>query len=139
MNPITGGCLCGRVRIVASGDPFRVGVCHCQDCRKHHGALFHASAIFPLDAVIITGETCSYQGRHFCPHCGSPVFSRSADEIEVHLGTLDDPDQFRLHGCCDECAVNFAEVRRKDWTDGWRPSVDEARAGRPTSERKEEA
>jgi hypothetical protein len=95
MNPITGGCLCGRVRIVASGDPFRVGVCHCQDCRKHHGALFHASAIFPLDAVIITGETCSYQGRHFCPHCGSPVFSRSADEIEVHLGTLDDPDQFR--------------------------------------------
>jgi hypothetical protein len=41
----TGGCLCGSVRIVASGRPYRVGVCHCLDCRKHHGALFHASAI----------------------------------------------------------------------------------------------
>jgi len=47
----TGGCLCGSVRIVASGRPYRVGVCHCLDCRKHHGALFHASAIFPQDAV----------------------------------------------------------------------------------------
>ncbi|RKH24500.1 hypothetical protein D7Y13_26210 [Corallococcus praedator] len=46
----TGGCLCGSVRIVASGRPCRVGVCHCLDCRKHHGALFHASAIFPQDA-----------------------------------------------------------------------------------------
>jgi hypothetical protein len=42
----TGGCLCGSVRIVASGRPYRVGVCHCLDCRKHHGALFHGSAIF---------------------------------------------------------------------------------------------
>jgi hypothetical protein len=47
----TGGCLCGSVRIVASGRPYGVGVCHCLDCRKHHGALFHASAIFPRDAV----------------------------------------------------------------------------------------
>ena len=31
----TGGCLCGSVRIVASGRPYRVGVCHCLDCRKH--------------------------------------------------------------------------------------------------------
>src|SRR5262245_53660992 len=47
----TGGCRCGSVRIGASGRPYRVGVCHCLDCRKLHGALFHASAIFPQDAV----------------------------------------------------------------------------------------
>ncbi|MFG6082687.1 GFA family protein [Paracoccus litorisediminis] len=93
MDQFTGGCLCGRVRIVARGQPYRVGLCHCLDCRKHHGALFHASAIFPQDAVAITGETRDYRGRHFCPHCGSPVFGRSDDEIEVNLGSLDATDQ----------------------------------------------
>jgi len=38
------------------------------------------------------GETRDYHGRHFCPRCGSSVFSRTADEIEVNLGVLDDPD-----------------------------------------------
>lgn len=90
----TGGCLCGDVRIEASGEPYRVGLCHCMDCRKHHGALFHASAIFPQDAVTIQGETRDYAGRHFCPRCGSSVFGRSDDEIEISLGALDTPDQF---------------------------------------------
>ena len=94
MDSFTGGCLCGKVRITATGRPYRVGLCHCMDCRKHHGALFHASAIFPQDAVTIEGETRAYQGRYFCPHCGSSVFSRTADEIEVNLGSLDAPDQF---------------------------------------------
>ena len=43
MERFTGGCLCGDVRIVASGRPNRVALCHCLDCRKHHGALFSAS------------------------------------------------------------------------------------------------
>lgn len=94
MQRFTGGCLCGQVRIVATGAPYRVGVCHCLDCRKHHGALFHASAIFPEAAVTIEGETHDYRGRFFCPRCGSSVFGRSADEVEVNLGSLDAIDQF---------------------------------------------
>ena len=94
MDQVAGGCLCGKVRLLARGRPYRVGLCHCLDCRKHHGALFHASAIFPQQAVTIEGETRDYAGRHFCPHCGSSVFSRSDDEIEVNLGALDAPDQF---------------------------------------------
>ncbi|MEP4198467.1 MAG: GFA family protein [Aliishimia sp.] len=93
MDSFTGGCLCGKVRFTAVGRPDRVGVCHCLDCRKHHGALFYASAIFPQDAVTVTGETRDYKGRHFCPCCGSSVFARSDDEIEVHLGSLDAPNQ----------------------------------------------
>lgn len=93
MEKFTGGCLCGDVRIEASGQPYRVGLCHCLDCRKHHGALFFAAAIFPEDAVSIEGETSEYAGRHFCPRCGSSVFARFADEVEVHLGSLDAPDQ----------------------------------------------
>ncbi|WP_027230527.1 GFA family protein [Phyllobacterium sp. UNC302MFCol5.2] len=93
MQRFTGGCLCGSVRIVASGLPYRVGICHCLDCRKHHGALFYAAAVFPEDAVAIDGETRDYAGRFFCPRCGSSVFARTKDEIEVHLGSLDGPDQ----------------------------------------------
>lgn len=93
MDRFTGGCLCGDIRIAVSGTPYRVGLCHCLDCRKHHGALFYAAAVFPQDAVTIHGETSEYAGRFFCPRCGSSVFARSADEIEVHLGSLDVPDQ----------------------------------------------
>ncbi len=75
MDRFTGGCLCGNVRIVASGLPYRVGLCHCLDCRKHHGALFHASAVFPQNAVTIDGETRDYAGRFFCPRCGSSIFA----------------------------------------------------------------
>lgn len=93
MDRFTGGCLCGDVRITATGRPWRVGLCHCLDCRKHHGALFSASAMFPEDAVTIEGETRDEGERSFCPRCGSSVFGRSGDEIEVRLGALDAPDQ----------------------------------------------
>ncbi len=43
----------------------------------------------------VEGETSNYAGRFFCPHCGSPVFGCSADEIEVNLGSLDAPDRFK--------------------------------------------
>jgi len=108
VNSLTGGCLCGNVRIMTVGQPYRVGICHCLDCRKHHGALFYAAAVFPQDAVTVEGETAEYAGRHFCPCCGSSVFSRLADEIEVHLGALDAPDQLTP---TYECWT----VRREGW------------------------
>jgi hypothetical protein len=108
MTQITGGCLCGKVRFEASGQPYRVGICHCLDCRKHHGALFHASAIFPADAVVIQGQTQVYSGRHFCPHCGSTVFGRSEDEIELHLGSMDAPGQFTPN-------YELWVIRRESW------------------------
>jgi hypothetical protein len=86
MECFTGGCLCGNIRLVATGRPYRVGLCHCVNCRKHHGAVFYASAVFPQDAVTIQGETHDYEGRFFCPRCGGSVYARSDDEIEVHLG-----------------------------------------------------
>ena len=74
MDRFTGSCLCGNVRIVASGLPYRVGLCHCLDCRKHHGALFHASAVFPQDAVTIDGETRDYAGGFSVPAAARPSF-----------------------------------------------------------------
>lgn len=108
MEEVAGGCLCGAVRFVARGQPFRVGICHCMDCRKHHGALFHASAIFSGGAVTISGAVGDYAGRCFCPRCGSSVFSRSGDEVEINLGSLDVPDQFRP-------TYELWTIRREAW------------------------
>lgn len=108
MKRYTGGCLCGNVRFVAEGEPYRVGLCHCLDCRKHHGALFHASAVFPQDAVSHEGETGAYRGRFFCPRCGSSVFSQTGDETEVHLGALDAPDQMTP-------TYELWTIRRESW------------------------
>ena len=108
MDRVTGGCLCGAVRLVADGAPLRVGVCHCMDCRKHHGTLFHASAIFPAAAVTVTGALGDYHGRCFCPVCGSSVLGRSGDEVEVNLGTLDAPDMFRP-------TYELWTIRRERW------------------------
>ena len=120
MDRVTGGCLCGDVRLEARGKPLRVGICHCLDCRKHHGALFYAAAVFPRAAVTVTGAEAEYQGRHFCPRCGSSVHAVSGDEVEVHLGALDGPDAFvpTYELWCD---------RREDWLPAFEGTVRYAR------------
>ncbi|WP_417308898.1 GFA family protein [Devosia sp.] len=89
----TAACLCGAVRVTARGAPDRVGICHCMDCRRHSGAPFGVAVIFAEAAVTVSGDTNAYEGRHFCPRCGSSVFSRTGDEFELALGALDAPNQ----------------------------------------------
>jgi hypothetical protein len=95
MSQYNGGCLCGAVRIEISGEPIRVGICHCLDCRKRQGALFHSFAIFPMETATITGETRAWKSKHFCPTCGSPLFDLWPGEIELHLGCLDAPSDLK--------------------------------------------
>lgn len=98
-----GGCACGAVRYVATGGPLRVGLCHCLTCRKRHGAPCNAFAAFRVDKVRIEGRTQVWAGAehgllHGCPVCGSPLFwtatDEDDDEIEIHLGGLDQVGQF---------------------------------------------
>lgn len=35
MEKFTGGCLCGDVRLVATGQPNRVGICHCMEAERY--------------------------------------------------------------------------------------------------------
>ncbi len=74
----------------------RVGVCHCLTCRKETGGPFMAFAVWDRGQVSVTGELRSWiattDHRHFCPICGSALFSThdTDNEIEVRLGCLDD-------------------------------------------------
>jgi hypothetical protein len=103
-----GGCLCGAIRLETAAEPYRVGICHCLDCRKHHGAVFATFAIFPVEAVTVAGTPAHYRERYFCPACGSSVFGRSGDEIEIPAGTLDAPSQVRP-------TYELWVRRREDW------------------------
>ena len=60
----------------------------------------------PLNGI--DGEVRDFAGRFFCPRCGSSVFSRSNDEVEVNLGSLDSPDQLTP-------TYELWTVRRESW------------------------
>ncbi len=85
-----GGCLCGAVRFSVTGEPLRIGLCHCTDCRQASGSAFSFFATWPRAAFEGTGETASYKDRNFCPACGSRVYSLREDEAEIAMGALDE-------------------------------------------------
>ncbi|MQX95123.1 GFA family protein [Sinorhizobium medicae] len=85
----TGGCLCGALRYEVSGEPLRVGLCHCSDCRKESGSSFVTFAVWPSPAFKSTGEVKIFAGRGFCPVCGSRLFNPGKDETEIRVGSLD--------------------------------------------------
>ncbi len=93
-----GGCACGRVCLLTREWSAEGGnLCHCMTCRRIHGAPFGVYAIFPRDAVEVTGATRAWASsamgrRHHCPHCVSPVYLAfdGLDEIEVPTGVFDE-------------------------------------------------
>ena len=97
-------CHCGSVRVIASGKPNRVYVCHCMPCQRRTGAIMHSGAIFLKSQVRIEGASKIYARNadsgnevrfHFCPNCGSNIyyeFDRSPDECGVPVGAFADPD-----------------------------------------------
>ncbi|MFS2174756.1 GFA family protein [Rhizobium pisi] len=87
----TGSCLCGAVAYEVEGEPLRVGLCHCADCRKSSGSAFVFFAVWPRPALSHSGEIVSFAGRSFCPVCGSRLFWLRDDEVEIRLGSLDSP------------------------------------------------
>lgn len=91
-----GGCNCGEVRYRIDAAPLRVGICHCETCRKETGSAFSFFGVWTKSAATVTGTTGSWRSRsgnrHFCTTCGSSLFDEDgSDEIEFRLGTLDDP------------------------------------------------
>lgn len=98
---LTGRCLCGAVRYVAGPLLYPATLCHCTSCRRASGA--HALGWFT-----VRGEDLAFSGttpreyhsspgvrRTFCGRCGTPLtYARDQrpGEVDVTLGTLDDPD-----------------------------------------------
>ena len=96
---LEGGCMCGRVRYLAEGEPFNPTICHCIDCRRAAGAPMVAwFSIAPAGLRFTAAEPHRFRSspnatRSFCPHCGTPLtFQDQPDAIDVSTCTLDDPE-----------------------------------------------
>jgi hypothetical protein len=79
-----GGCLCGAVRFVATGEPVGTAWCHCDSCRRHSGAPVSVFVAFRRDAYTVTkGEITKFSSsagrlRGFCARCGSTLTCEGA-------------------------------------------------------------
>src|SRR3954463_8795745 len=101
---LTGGCLCGAVRYEITAQVKDLRACHCLNCQKSSGASGTVNAVVPTAQFRLTqGATKKYNdsatqsgrtlSRHFCPNCGSPIYSqRNPDPgfVVVRAGSLDD-------------------------------------------------
>ena len=76
------------MQLSVDGEPLRVGICHCTNCRQESGSAFNFYGIWPTDQFEHAGETSAYSGQHFCPRCGTRVFSANDREAEIKLGIL---------------------------------------------------
>jgi hypothetical protein len=115
-------CSCGQLRVVASGDPVRISMCHCLECQRRTGSVFGAQARFPSDAVEIEGRATEYTRVsddgderifHFCPDCGATLFWTGSDFpglIAVAIGTFADPS-------FPQPWVSVWESRRHPWVE----------------------
>jgi hypothetical protein len=106
---LTGRCMCGDVRFEVHGKPGPVAYCHCQTCRRANGSAFAANApVRTRYLKWISGrervreyESSPGKFRAFCSRCGSPIYSRRADDPEtfrIRLGTIDGDPGRRAFG-----------------------------------------
>ncbi|MGI8895522.1 MAG: GFA family protein [Casimicrobiaceae bacterium] len=97
-----GRCHCGRVRFVATFPSRFCCHCHCESCRRAHGAPFVTWIGFPASQVHVTQgaddlvahESSPQTWRKFCRACGTKLFfesSRWAGETHVVLPAFDEP------------------------------------------------
>ena len=96
-------CSCGELRVLCEGEPAKVSICHCDDCRRRTGSAFGIAAFFDRSRITIEGKAKLFTRNsdsghkvdfHFCPTCGSTVFyepARKPDMIAVAVGTFADP------------------------------------------------
>jgi hypothetical protein len=101
-TPLTGGCLCGRLRYRIDGPVLGAGICHCRSCRRAAGAESVAWLTVARDQLRVEGQAATFASspgvsRGFCPVCGTGLtFARDdGDSVDVTLASLDDPESVR--------------------------------------------
>jgi hypothetical protein len=123
----TASCRFGQLKATVTGEPVRVSVCHCLNCKKRSGSAFAVQARWPKEDVRIEGGSKTFvkvadSGNratfHFCPDCGSDVYyeidGKFDDKfnglIAIPLGAFDDPYFLKPR-------FSVWEERKHDWVE----------------------
>jgi hypothetical protein len=87
-----GGCLCGCIRYIVSGEPEIAAVCHCRYCQLRTGSAFGSLAYFKDENLkIISGELKKFNftsesgnkwETYFCDQCGTTIYCL----LEIRVG-----------------------------------------------------
>ena len=99
---LQGSCLCQRVRYRIEGAISELVHCHCQQCRKSHGAAFASYINLRKEQLHWLNGTQDIRyyassqqvQRGFCQHCASPLSWHSQQHphwISVPASSLDAP------------------------------------------------
>lgn len=103
-QPMTGGCLCGRIRYLIAAPPLAAGYCHCRMCQRASGAPAQVWAQIPVESFRYTSEepavfhSSAWGERRFCPSCGSQLEFRLREApecVDLNVPTLDDASEVR--------------------------------------------
>lgn len=97
---VKGSCLCGAIKYEVELIPDMIFNCHCQFCRKAHGADYATMALAKGDTLSITDESGALSEhknalggyRAFCSCCGSRLMNYAPDKsiyLSITLATVD--------------------------------------------------
>jgi hypothetical protein len=98
--PISGGCMCGKVRFEVSEPLLGAAYCHCKRCQRRTGTAFSVSALTTPGSFRVTegeehlGSYVPGDGwnKFFCRECGGQLYTQNPDEetlIAVRAGAVD--------------------------------------------------
>ena len=122
-------CRCGQLSATCAGEPVRVSVCHCLDCKRRSGSAFAAQARWPAEAVTIAGQSTGWvttadsgnsASFHFCPVCGATVWYEAGPFpgiVAIPIGAFADPDFPPPH-------YSVYEARKLPWVEITGPEVE---------------
>lgn len=103
---VHGSCLCGKVHYSCRIYPDKIFNCHCQFCRKAHGADYVTLALAKGSTLVIAdhdGQLKEHKNaiggyRAFCGACGSRLMNYGPDKtvyFSVTLSSVDTPIAFQ--------------------------------------------
>jgi hypothetical protein len=123
--PLTGGCVCGKVRFEISEPLIAALYCHCKRCQRRTGSAFSVSALMVPGSFRIVEGSDSVRtwdpgdgwSKSFCAECGGHLYTTSPDDpnvMSVRMGALD-----------DDPGVRPAAHQFTDYAAPWEPLPDD--------------